>query len=175
MAIRIVNEVSNTMAMARNPYKTYMLNHTAGVRRAWDEKLKRLVMQDEEYKNEVPFIYNLIAVHDESKYDPEEWDAYYDHFYGDGGNKSDYTRAWNRHIKLNPHHWQFWITTKDGKETIKDMEFKYIIEMIADWSSFQYMGKGTANDWYNTNKDRIRISKNTRAIVEKYLKLDPTV
>ena len=95
--------------------------------------------------------------HDNSKYEPEEYDAYDRYFYGN--NRSYYVvqnfrEAWLRHIHVNPHHWQHWVLINDDPnegEIILDMPMTYIIEMICDWWAFSW-AKGDLNEifkWYD--------------------------
>ena len=49
------------------------------------------------------------------------------------------------------------------------MPMESICEMLCDWSSFQFTGKGTANEWYEKNKDKMILSDATRDIVEDLL------
>lgn len=116
----------------------------------------------------------IFDIHDSSKYDPEEYDAYDKYFYG--GNRSfdvvqDFNKAWLHHIHQNPHHWQHWILVHDDEpEEILDMPYWYIIEMICDWWSFSFK---TGNlyeifDWYEKHKG-MKLSDNTRKTVENIL------
>lgn len=116
-------------------------------------------------------------LHDTSKNDPYEYDAYDRYFYG--RNKSyevvqDFNRAWLHHIHNNPHHWQYWILLNDEPdegEIILDMPDVYIIEMVCDWMSFS-IAKGDLNEifnWYDEHKDYMKLSDYTRMKVEGIL------
>ena len=85
--------------------------------------------------------------------------------------KQDFDVAWLHHQNCNPHHWQYWILRRDeGKEAVIDMPVKYIIEMLCDRHSFSRKdNNSTAYKWYYSNIDKIKISENTRKIVEKYI------
>ena len=132
--------------------------------------------------------YWLAIIHDLSKFSSSEFKAYANKFgdngKNDGRDKSGYydpttdtefARAWNHHIHCNKHHWQYWITPKDrinGEECLKmlDMPNKYILEMLCDWhgASRAYKGKGMMYFWEN-NKDKLRLSDNTRGKIEDIL------
>ena len=115
--------------------------------------------------------------HDASKSELDEYFAYDAYFYG--GNRSyqvvqDFNKAWLMHIHRNPHHWQHWALLHDepgeGMEVL-DMEYKYIIEMIADWWSFSWT-KGYLYEifnWYDQHKDYMKLSDKTRKTVENIL------
>lgn len=115
-----------------------------------------------------------LANHDQSKYLPEEYDAYDKYFYG--GNRShkvvlDFKYAWLHHIHQNPHHWQYWVLINDDEpEEIMEMPVEYVIEMIADWWSFSFRCGDLSEifDWYEKHKD-MKLHPKTRKLVEKIL------
>lgn len=115
--------------------------------------------------------------HDKSKNDPEEYDAYNKYFYGN--NRSyyvvqDFNYAWLRHIHNNPHHWQYWVLINDDPnegEIVMDMPKDYIIEMICDWWAFSWANGNLYEifNWYESHKDYMKLSNNTRKTVEDIL------
>lgn len=120
-----------------------------------------------------------VHMHDGSKYDKAEYDAYDAYFYG--GNRSyevvqDFNKAWLHHIHENPHHWQHWILINDDPENgeiILDMPNEYIIEMISDWWSFSFK-KGDLHEifnWYDEHKDHMKLSDRTRSKVNHTLEM----
>lgn len=137
----------------------------------------------------------LALMHDQSKFDPEEWGPYADWFYGyEGGpyaphqsvhdytqRKLDFIEAFQHHWMRNKHHWQYWCATihwdTDGhgysmlhdEANPRPMPDRYRREMVADW-----MGAGRAisgrNDvlaWYIKNQGGIMLHAETRAWVER--------
>lgn len=115
--------------------------------------------------------------HDQSKYEPEEYDAYDRYFYGDLKDEkciSEFQQAWLHHIHNNPHHWQHWILINDDPdegEIILDMPLQYIIEMVCDWWAFSW-SKGNLYEifsWYDKYKIYMKLSENTRSTVEDIL------
>lgn len=122
---------------------------------------------------------NLIRVHDASKTDAEEYNAYDAYFYGNNRSHKvmeDFNRAWLHHIHHNPHHWQYWVLLEDDPSTGKDyicldMPIDYIIEMICDWWSFSFANGDLYEifNWYDTHKKTMKLSSNTRKTVERYL------
>ncbi len=153
-------------------YNNYLKNHISSVRKAfyW-------------IKNNIPTLVNkenlewqICFNHDKSKYQQDEYDAYDNYFYG---NKSysvvqDFKRAWLLHIHRNPHHWQYWILVNDDpdeSETIIEMPYNYIIEMICDWWSFSWT-KGELYEifgWYDEHKNYIKFHSKTKSTVEAIL------
>ena len=119
----------------------------------------------------------ICACHDASKYIPDEYFAYDAYFYGTSKSfevKQDFNKAWLLHIHRNPHHWQYWVLANDdpGEGTICiDIPYNYIIEMICDWWSFSWR-KGNLYeifDWYESHKDHIQMTQNSRSEVELIL------
>lgn len=157
-------------------YNEYLDNHKKNVFKGFNwikENMSDLF--DEETLNDAE--YNCGFAHDESKANPDEYNAYDLYFYG--GNRSfevveNFKKAWLLHIHRNPHHWQHWILINDDLnegETILDMPDCYIIEMICDWWSFSW-NSGDLNeifDWYDKRKKYIKLSDSTREKVENIL------
>lgn len=157
-------------------YIEYLENHIGGVKEAFSSVSDILQEVLDEYTyNEASL---AITLHDESKYDPAEFDAYLNHYYpADYGDiKPDeedipYQLAWLHHIHNNAHHWQHWILIHDeGNFDVMDMPTSEVIAMICDWHSFSKKNpKSTAYKWYQDNGDSMMLSDNTRAEIEKYI------
>lgn len=152
-------------------YDKYIEEHTSNVWKCYQE----FVLPKLTDENLISKCNEVVSLHDASKWNTDEYDAYADHFYINPDNKdeTEFNKAWLFHIHQNRHHWQFWVLMHDsGEKEPIDMPEEYIIEMICDWSSFQYMYEGsTANKWYFDNKDKMLLSDKTREILEKYLEL----
>jgi hypothetical protein len=118
-----------------------------------------------------------ISLHDQSKYNKEEFIPYLDYFYPEDPDapkdEDSFKVAFCKHIHANGHHWQHWILIQDdtGKPEALDMPFNYVIEMLADWQSFSAKNPdSTAYNWYNGDHGKkMVLSDNTRSIVEKYI------
>jgi hypothetical protein len=115
-------------------------------------------------------------IHDASKFDPEEWFAYTENFFGDKKGsqevKNKFGVAWLHHLQNNEHHWEHWRSKEDrGETTILPMPEKYVTEMIADWigAGKAISGKNDVLDWYAKNKDRMQLHPDTRKLVEAKL------
>ncbi len=165
-------------------YDEYIKNHKANVVRAytWFQNNLPEIFGDASVENDVDR--NVVYLHDETKYDEEEYQAYDDYFYG--GNRSSevvdkFNYAWLHHIHNNPHHWQYWVLINDEpNEGIKvlDMPDCYIIEMICDWWSFSWRKYEATKDqedlkeifkWYDEHKKYIKLSNYTRTKVDNIL------
>lgn len=114
--------------------------------------------------------------HDNSKYEPAEYAAYDDYFYGEKSAevRKAFDYAWLHHIHRNPHHWQYWVLIHDD-EPIEALEMPetYVIEMIADWWSFSWKSNNLFSifDWYETHSKGMILHPKTRELVEKILSL----
>lgn len=155
-------------------YDQYLENHKANVKKAFEWIRKNL---PDALDNKVDDLeWQICFGHDESKIKQDEYEAYDAYFYG--GNRSflvvqNFRKAFLIHIHRNPHHWQHWVLIHDDnkQETILDMPYNYIVEMICDWWSFSW-SKGNLKEiftWYDDHKDYIKLSKLTRHNVEEIL------
>ena len=155
-------------------YDEYLKQHKGNVKKGFEwirDNLPELLKGDHDYE------WQIGTAHDQSKSDPEEYDAYDKYFYG--GNRSyavvqDFNFAWLRHIHKNPHHWQHWVLIHDDPKedtTILEMPYNYILEMVCDWWAFSWT-KGNLEEifkWYDDHKDYMKLHKRTRATVESIL------
>lgn len=157
-----------------NLYDIYLANHKENVKKGFKYIRDNI---PEVLKDGVDYEWQICYNHDQSKYDPEEYDAYDKYFYG--GNRSykvvqDFNYAWLRHIHHNPHHWQYWILNNDDPdegEVIMEIPHLYIVEMICDWWSFSWT-KGDLFEifeWYEEHKNYIKLHEDTRNEVEHIL------
>lgn len=157
-------------------YDNYLEQHKANVRKGFEwlrENIPGIV------ENVPNLEWQICFNHDQSKTEPDEYEAYDAYFYG--GNRSyqvvqDFNYAWLLHIHRNPHHWQYWMLQNDDPELgeiVLDMPINYIIEMICDWWSFSW-SKGDLMEifkWYEERKNYIKLSGMTRGEVESILNL----
>ena len=156
-------------------YDDYLKDHRYYVNLAWSYLKTNVSIQEfEQYFKETE---KLIKAHDASKNSDEEYPQYDNHFYGVNisglENEDTYNAAWLHHLHNNPHHWQYWILRNDDgtTQTLK-MPEPYVLEMICDWWSFSFkMGKPLEIiEFYENNKDKIKLHEETRNIIERILK-----
>ena len=128
----------------------------------------------------LPGTMDILAMHDGSKYQEEEYDAYDDYFYGKEGKDDDdikvidssFDYAWLHHIHHNPHHWQYWVLIGDDEvPKALEMPVSYVYEMIADWWSFSWKNGDLKEifKWYDAHKSKMILHENTRKLVEEAL------
>lgn len=107
-------------------YDQYLARHRANVKRGFDwlsENLPGLMT------NTLTAGWNTEFAHDQSKNEPDEYEAYDAYFYGNNRSYEvvqRYRRAWLLHIHRNPHHWQHWILIHDDME---DGELETVLEI----------------------------------------------
>lgn len=115
-----------------------------------------------------------LLLHDMSKFRPSEWKAYAYTFYNEDGTKryletEAFNRAWLLHQHRNPHHWQYWMLRLDRGDTVcLEMPETYAYEMVADWlgAGRAISGKWEVQEWYDKNKDKIKLHQYTKDLVE---------
>jgi hypothetical protein len=154
-------------------YRNYLTEHISNVQRAYKENFQGHFSQ---YPELGPVLKSLIANHDASKYQNDEFEPYRAYFYPteweDSSNAEyNFDNAWRLHQHRNPHHWQHWVLIEDsGTVTALDMPIKYVIEIICDWHSFSYKyPESTARQWYTDNKDNMILSEATADWIDHYL------
>lgn len=155
-------------------YDLYLRKHKANVKKGYDWLQTNMPYLFEEKPDcgwQVEFN------HDQSKSNPDEYEAYDAYFYG--GNRSyavveAFRRAWLLHIHRNPHHWQHWVLINDDPdegEVLLEMPYNYIIEMICDWWAFSWE-KGDLSEifsWYDERSAYMKLAPKTRQTVEDIL------
>ena len=155
-------------------YDQYLAKHKENVKKGYDwlsENLPDIV-------RDIPNLgWQCGFAHDQSKSEPDEYEAYDAYFYG--GNRSfkvvqEYRKAWLLHLHRNPHHWQHWVLINDDPkegEILIEMPVNYILEMICDWWAFSW-SKGNLKEifnWYDEHKNYMKLHPNTRKKVEEIL------
>lgn len=130
-------------------------------------------------------------VHDLSKFLPDEWFPYARYFYSKDGKKkqrrdstgyykppdtgdSAFDLAWLKHLRRNPHHWQWWLLPlESGSEKPLEMPIVFLLEMICDWiGAARIQGVERWWDlvpWYHKNKDKLQLHSETRKEIERII------
>jgi hypothetical protein len=179
---------SNTLEknQKEEEYILYIEQHKERVKLSYDKYFAPLINQNldlnscsnEEFQIALQDCIRNIALHDMSKYSDAEFGPYRLKWYPTVDESTAledenlfyqmrqmYEEAWKHHIQNNPHHPQYWVD-EDGN--IKDMELKYIIEMMCDWLSF---GKDI-RAWYSKAEDEKSVmSAKTKEIVQELMEL----
>jgi hypothetical protein len=90
----------------------------------------------------------------------------------------DFSLTWNRHQKINKHHWQAHLLTWDSGGTVAlPMDYVDVLEMVADWRGAgrayskpdQKWKPSETVEWYEKNSMKMILHAETRAHVEAIL------
>lgn len=90
-----------------------------------------------------------VILHDVSKFSKEEFTQYRKSFFPTEGEEKDATAfgsAWEHHKENNNHH----------HEVVTN--FLEVVHMVVDWTAMGYKFGGTAQGYYEANKDRIKLT-----------------
>lgn len=159
-------------AELKNKYDEYLKQHIGNVKNGYDWLciyLPNLIKPEL-----ADILAENIYAHDRSKYSDEEYEAYANYFYGTKSKEHDeaFDYAWLHHQKQNPHHWQYWILQND-EDGIKVLEMpeEYVLEMICDHWAFSWAKDNLYEifNWYDRNKKKMQLHKNTRKLYEDIL------
>ena len=169
-------------------YYNYILKHIECVKRAWETYFLPLLEENfiiesvstSELKDAIRKAGENIQNHDGSKFGDDEFDSYRAKYYptikeknADPDTKSiiedEYEKAWDHHVKCNPHHPKHWIDPITGEK--KDMTLEYIVEMICDWEGVSLYFNDNALRWYENDAidEKECFTDNTRRIVDDIL------
>ena len=156
-------------------YENYIINHRYYIEDAFIEMVMNKDMaewMDWEYYHVE--LYDRVKNHDFSKFDKEEFEPYRKHFYPVHEeekilNEEDFNKAWEHHWKNNRHHWQarsFDVCENDklSKEQILDC-----LENVLDWMAMGYAFNDRPYQFYEKNKNEIRLPKAQEEFIEKII------
>lgn len=166
---------SEKKAQAKN-YKRYVDEHIENVNKAFSEfgpVLCKALSVD------LGRLKEMITIHDQSKYDEEEFEGYRKYFYptsledSKDLNQYAFDLAWNHHVKNNPHHPEFWVRQDEdtGELIPEDIPNTFIAEMLLDWQSMGYKFGDNAYQYWNSDKCKKFLSPATKAKVEEVISI----
>lgn len=118
-----------------------------------------------------------LALHDWDKFTPVEWKGYKRRF--DNGNDftlmaddPQYHMAYHMHMKRNKHHWQWWVSLRDGGEIrVLPMDENSRREFLADMRGMgRTIGKPNIAAWYVVNQEKRQLHLDTHNFILMMLK-----
>lgn len=133
-------------------YLDYLEEHLTNVALAFDELSKAcdgMCWVGDDYCWHT--LREQVVLHDVSKFSPEEFVQYRKSFFPvDELEKetSNFTSAWEHHKDNNHHHWE---------TASNDLD---IVHMIIDWTAMGYKFGGTAQEYYEKNRHKIKVPEN---------------
>lgn len=151
----------------------YIEEHIQNVRTVFDA-MKRMDIIPTEIRDQLE---KNVAVHDASKYSPEEFDAYRRQWFPvspqeKAAAKRDFLKAWDHHKEHNLHHWESPKWTNPHTKVAIPMDPVYVYEMVCDWQAMSLKFGGNCLQWFNQQK-RITLHPATRdlaiSIMEKVI------
>ena len=174
-------------------YISYLDNHIAGVKKAYETLFLPLLSKDfacnnalfdrDTFRKAILAIRDIVAKHDDSKWSEYEFEPYRRHWnptdeelsrdkYYQQETDELYQNAWIHHYKNNDHHPKYWYDFENN--VARDMSLEAIIHMICDWESFYINSPSTIPttvNWWRTDADEERkfISPKTVSIVDDIL------
>lgn len=74
------------------------------------------------------------------------------------------SEAYKHHIKINPHHYEYWILNNDN---FIEMSRKYALELICDYLANQKIKQ--VYEWWNDNRSILKIHEDTKCYINNVL------
>lgn len=138
-------------------YLNYVERHYDNVQVAW--YLIKIKCSDLDFVKDDKIrkqIEDNVKNHDLSKLSKEEFTDYRRYFYPcQNENKGSIDDAWQHHLDQNQHHWQTWTTENPNREN----GLIFLVENIADWMAMGFEFGDTAQEYYESNKHKIKLPK----------------
>lgn len=152
-------------------YEEYYLPHIRAVRQAGREMLKHQYLWDDvmeaAFDEDVRIAFlKQLREHDKSKLTDIELVGYTRKFILRRDPCNQFERAWHHHKVMNPHHPEHWYNvSKDGIVSCIEMEYSYILEMIADWIGAGKIYSSDIKHWVKPNINKFLFGRDTATIV----------
>ena len=194
----IINEESliignqSSEALERNQkeeiYMNYIKDHIAKVKKCYEMyfiPLKEVtaissLVSDEELKDAIDELGEIIDTHDASKFTDAEFGPYRAKWYPTLAEQNadldyqelmedKYEDAWKHHYETNDHHPMHWVNPETGVSS--DMSLRAIIEMLCDWEAVSLKVGTSTVEWYKNDakEEKAAMTPNTKDIVEDLL------
>ena len=164
---RLLNNV--TLDIKIKEYTEYIKEHKENVIKCFDTYIDII---KEVLDCDIDKVKRNVEIHDDSKFSNEEFEYYRQFFYPIDGEKKDKTimnNGWLNHIRLNKHHWNYWVIVDAEGVTALDMPVEYIAEMILDWLAMSMKFNNSVKDFYKNNVDKMVLSTNTKILIDRII------
>lgn len=151
-------------------YNKYIEEHRNNVMKAYNELISCSLVYQYGGQEMLDKLKDRIVLHDLSKYEEEEYDAYRKNFFPINqeekeNNKEAFEKAWQHHWKNNSHHWQYRQNNKDfSQDNIEDV--LNVLENICDWLAMGYKFNDRPYQYYEKNKDKIILNEKEKRFLE---------
>lgn len=182
--IESLNEAADIEQKA-NEYLDYIATHKKNVEKAWDYVKK---IDNPYIRDNLDIIEDNIKKHDNSKYEPDEFDSYRKKYFPLNDEESEEVmdniqNIFKLHYSRNPHHWEYWLDdngeldySKHSDEEIDNDVMIAYIEMLCDWASFGLKQDNPMElrSWYINEKPKMKLfpaeQEQLEDILGEYLK-----
>ena len=180
-----MSEETKKILAAEEEYRRYIENHILNVRKAYRAMRDNTYLNSNSNSDIKAALITLgedIENHDASKWGDSEFEAYRVRWYPvteeekENAAKDEdwlpYKEAWEHHYHVNQHHPEYWYDEEEGVP-MRDMPLHRILEMICDWESFSFIGKGNAVDYWAKARERKAkyMTPNTLAQVDRIINI----
>lgn len=142
-------------------YVKYILNHKCNIMRAYHINKKYIEPRNKKLKFK---LFWRCVFHDMSKFYPDEFIPYMNKWIchkDDVYTTALYNYAVKKHYRRNKHHIEYW--------ECHDMDELSVLELVCDWTAMSFKSNNIPQEYYYKNRNTLRISNNTRIIIERYL------
>ena len=119
------------------------------------------------------FFMDRISIHDLSKYEKEEFDAYRKYYYPISleektENSADFLRALEHHYRTNEHHWEHRVNNINfDPNNINDV--LAVLENVADWLAVGYQFNNRPYQYYEKHKQEINLCEKEKKFLERVI------
>ncbi len=145
-------------------YKDYINKHKKCVEKAF--YISKPFLKEILNKEELSLLSKNVKIHDNSKFQEDEFFPYAEYFYGNKDKaKNSFEQAKTLHKSRNPHHPEYW------KINNEEMPKVYVAEMVLDWWAFSIMKNNPKEifNFYNENKEKLNLTTKETQTVEQIL------
>lgn len=115
-----------------------------------------------------------VKVHDVSKYDDNEFEAYRSYFFtadGDVKDKEVFDKAWVNHVRENLHHPEYWVDHSHGKIVTVEIPMEYLLECLCDLGAMSIKFSNTIDSYYQSNRTKFIMHEKTKVTFENLIPL----
>ena len=155
-------------------YIKYINNHRENIKKAFDEMIMCTDLDWIDWELIHEGLYQRVEKHDLSKFNKKEFEAYRRNYYpvleeDKILNYQDFQQAWKAHYENNRHHWQCreFDICENNKLSIEQLID--CLENILDWMAMGYTFNDRPYQFYEKNKNKIKLPKVQKDFIEKVI------
>lgn len=142
-------------------YRNDILKHKEDVKKAFDIIFDEINKYINLSYSDIKILKKNLEIHDDSSFDELGFNGNRQWFFpnlNEDKNREIMMEAWNHHISVNKHHWEYYVNNDDVEE-IPDI---YLVELLCDWVAFSMKYQViTPLEHYMNIKPIIKLHPNT--------------